>query len=162
MDIKNNLILKNQSGAALVIALIMMIVLTLIGLASIFTSTFEIRISGNKRGSTNAFYGADSGVQVIMANIENFNLARYGTNHKYENAFNDATNVNPNPTNASIILYHDTSQSGAPRGSGMSATHVSFIHFLITSTAQDQLDSSATKSSCTIEEKVVRFIPAAE
>jgi hypothetical protein len=58
MNVKNKL--KNQSGAALVIALIMIIVLTLIGLASIFTSTFEISLSGNKRTSTDAFYLAET------------------------------------------------------------------------------------------------------
>ncbi len=90
MNIKNSSILKNQSGAALVIALIMMIVLTLIGLASIFTSTFEIKISGNKRGSTDAFYSADSGVQVVMARVENFNINAYNpTTHQY-NPFTDA------------------------------------------------------------------------
>jgi len=155
-------IYRNQSGAALVIALAMMIVLTLVGLASIFTSTFEIKISGNKRGSTGAFYRSDSGVQATLANLENFNLTRFGSNNKYENVLNNTSYGNTNPTNAYVILYHDTSQSGAPRGSGMSATHVDFIHFIITSTAQDQMDLSPIKSTCTIDQKVVRLIPAAE
>lgn len=41
-------ITKNESGVALVIALVMMTVLTLIGLAASFTSTFEIMLSGEK------------------------------------------------------------------------------------------------------------------
>src|SRR4030042_4528316 len=73
--IRTNLILRGQSGAALVIALIIMVVLTLIGLASIFSSNFEVKLSGNKRGSTNAFYAADAGVQSVMANLSNFNLS---------------------------------------------------------------------------------------
>lgn len=52
--------LKDQAGAALVIALIMIVVLTLIGLASTFTSTFEISLSGNKRLSTDAFYDSET------------------------------------------------------------------------------------------------------
>lgn len=58
MNVKTKL--ENQSGVALVIALIMIIVLTLIGLASIFTSTFEISLSGNKRTATDAFYLAET------------------------------------------------------------------------------------------------------
>jgi hypothetical protein len=58
MDVKTKS--KDQTGAALVIALIMIIVLTLIGLASTFTSTFEISLSGNKRLSTDAFYEAET------------------------------------------------------------------------------------------------------
>lgn len=55
-----NTIIKDQSGTALVIALIMIVVLTLIGLASTFSSTFEISLSGNKRLSTDAFYNAET------------------------------------------------------------------------------------------------------
>src|SRR3989337_1858514 len=63
--------INDQSGAALVVALIMMILLTLIGLASTFTSTLELKLSGNKRGSTDAFYAAEGGGQVVLANIAN-------------------------------------------------------------------------------------------
>lgn len=63
---------QDQSGAALIIALIMMIALTLIGLASTLTSTFEIKLSGNKRGSTDAFYIADAGLQSVRENSANF------------------------------------------------------------------------------------------
>ena len=67
MASKTNAFLKNQSGAALVVALIMMVVITLIALASSYTSIFEIKISGNKRGGTNAFYAADAGVNAIIS-----------------------------------------------------------------------------------------------
>jgi len=50
MTIKPCFSLNNQSGAALVIALVIMIVLTVIALAATFTSIFEIKLSGNKRG----------------------------------------------------------------------------------------------------------------
>jgi hypothetical protein len=61
---------KNESGAALVIALIMMIVLTLIGLASTFTSTFEIILSGEKKRSTDAFYDCERNLdQVLMVPV---------------------------------------------------------------------------------------------
>ena len=161
MNIEKKIIFENQSGSALVIALVMMVLLTLIGLSSILSSSFDIRISGHKRGATNAFYGADSGVQATLADLENFNLSRYDSNNEYKNALNDTAKANLNPTNAYIVLVHDTSQTGAPRGSGM-GIHVDFIHFLVTSTAQDQLEIGTTRSNCTIEEKVVRIIPAAE
>ena len=77
MAIKLNHIRKSQSGLALVVALIMMIVLTLIGLASTFTSTFEIKLSGNKRASTDAFYAAEGGVQATLANSGNFTPSSY-------------------------------------------------------------------------------------
>lgn len=159
METKLNINLKDQSGAALVVALIIMIVLTLIGLASVFTSTFEIRLSGNKRGSTDAFYAADSGVQVVTARIENFDLTGKYVDNKYD-PFTDP--ANPNPTNAKATINHDTTQSGAPRGIKSSAISFEFEHYLIESTGQDQMELNPIKSTCTIQEKVVRLVPTAE
>jgi Tfp pilus assembly protein PilX len=67
MASKTNTIFKNQSGTALVVALIMMVVITLIALASSYTSIFEIKISGNKRGATNAFYATDAGINILTS-----------------------------------------------------------------------------------------------
>jgi len=69
---KMNFRLNNQSGAALVVAMVMIVVLTLIGLASTFTSTFESKLSGHKRESTSAFFTADSGLEAAKANSNNF------------------------------------------------------------------------------------------
>jgi Tfp pilus assembly protein PilX len=155
MEIKNNSILKNQSGAALVIALVMMIVLTLIGLASIFTSTFEMKISGNKRGSTDAFYRGEGGIQVVTADIENFNSSTHA--YPYD-PFAGAGAAN-NLTNAAANITYNSSMLGAPRGVGVSATNFEFQHFLITSMGTDQTDLSLNKSKSTVQEKVVRLVP---
>ena len=156
-------VLKDQSGVILVIAMMMMLVLTLISLASTSTSLFEIKLSGNKRGSTNAFYAADSGVQVVMADAQNFDLpGKYdvGQKYNYSSYIDGEGNKNYNPSNASIAILHNTAQSGAPRGIGMSATgSVAFVHYLIESTGQDQIDSNLLKSTCTIQQKVVRLVP---
>ena len=152
-------IYRNQSGAALVIALVMMIVLTLIGLASIFSSTFEMKISGNKKCSTDAFYAADSGVQVLVANLNNFNPSARA--YPYNNPFTDPTNVNPNPTSATATITatitYDTAQQGAPRGYGFSAMNFEFEHFLVSSTGQTC--ANPIPSTTRVQEKVVRLIP---
>jgi hypothetical protein len=73
METKSIIKLKEQSGAALVIALMMMVVLTLIGLASTFASIFEAKLSGIKRESTAAYYAADSAAQAVFNNeVVNF------------------------------------------------------------------------------------------
>jgi len=148
--------IKDQSGVALVLALIMIVILTLIGLASTYTSTFEMKLSGNKRGTTDAFYAADSGVQVIVANVENFSLPGKYVDEKYD-PFTDPNN--PNPTKAKVLIQYDTTQEGSPRGSGFSAISFEFRHFVIDSKGQDQLDLSLVKSAAEIEQKVVRLVP---
>lgn len=151
-------IFKNQSGVALVIALTMMIVLTLIVLAAAFTSIFEIKLAGNKRGSTDAFYAADSGVQVVMNKAENFDLpGKYDVGDQY---YFSRDSANINPTNADIIIYHNTAQSGAPRGLGFSATgNYGFVHYLIEAKGKDQTDLNPIRSTSTIQQKVVRLVP---
>jgi len=152
------LILKNQDGAAIIIALIMMIVLTLIGIASTMTSTFEIKLSGNKRGGTDAFYAAESGINVITARVENFTRANYDPDtHKY-NPFTDSDNVNV--TNAEVNVTYDPTRSGPPRGSGFTAINLEYDHFLIASIGRDRIESGLNRSTTTIEEKVLRVLPA--
>ena len=158
MKRKIHICLKNESGTALVIALIMIIVMTLIVLASSFTSMFEIKLAGTKRGSTSAFFAADSGVQVAVADSSNFDLpGKYDIGNKYHYS---QVASNPNPTKADIIIYHNSTQSGAPRGLGFSATgNYEFIHFLIDSTGKDQVEKNPINSTCVVEEKVVRLVP---
>jgi len=56
-------ILGNENGIALIIALLVLLVLTLIGIAAISNTTFENRISGNERSAADAFYTAEAGVE---------------------------------------------------------------------------------------------------
>jgi Tfp pilus assembly protein PilX len=147
----------SQSGTALVLALIMIIVITLLALASSYTSIFEIKLAGNKRGSTDAFYAADTGVNTITTNIANFNLNSYdGATNKYS-PFSDLTNTTPNPTNAQVNITYVPTQSGPPpRGMGFSAVNLSYAYYQVQSAGKDQAGSGST---ATIQEEVVRLLP---
>jgi competence protein ComGC len=148
-------IFKDQSGLAMVLALIMLMILSLIGLATSYNSIFEIKLSGNKRGNVDAFYGADSGVQIVVANAENFNLDKF-VSDKYD-PFTDGSN--PNVTKAKVVIEHYPDRKGAPRGFGISAANFNFEHYMVESTGDDSLDLSTIKSTCTIDQKMVRLVP---
>jgi PilX N-terminal len=159
-----NTALRDQSGAALVVALIMIVVLTLIAFASSYTAIFEMRLSGNKRGSTDAFYAADSGVQVVTSDISNFNMpgetGNFGGGNQY--AYSQKSG-NLNPTNADITITFDPGRSGAPRGSMFSATgSYDFMYYQVRSTGRDQIELIPPRATCTIEEQLVRIIPKPE
>lgn len=68
-----NSYLKNDKGMALIVALLMLLVLTLIGINAITTATFETSISGNERIATDAFYAAEAGIQVCLNRLPNTN-----------------------------------------------------------------------------------------
>jgi Tfp pilus assembly protein PilX len=160
MATKADSILKNQSGMALVVALIMIIVLTLIALASSFTSIFEIKLSGTKRASTDAFYAADAGISQITTTTANFNLNSYDANTHTYTPFSDSTNATPNPTNVVATITYIPTQSGPPRGTGFSAVNLGYAYYQIQSVGKDQQSSLSPASTATIQEEVVRLLPA--
>jgi len=68
------LIWGDQKGVALIVALIMLLVLTLIGTSSISSTFFESKISGNERVGTKAFYAANAGIQVGLNQLPDTKL----------------------------------------------------------------------------------------
>ncbi len=58
-------IIKNEDGSALIFAILILALLTLIGISATTTSTIEVQIAGNDKFHKMAFYGADSGVYTI-------------------------------------------------------------------------------------------------
>ncbi len=67
----NRNILKNEKGVVLIVALLILLVLTLIGISAVNTSIFEINISGNARVGTDAFYASEAGTQVGINQLPN-------------------------------------------------------------------------------------------
>ena len=62
-------VLKNEKGMVWVIALLMLLVLTLLGISSVSSSIFETNISGNDRFGADAFYAAEAGIHVGLDQI---------------------------------------------------------------------------------------------
>ncbi len=171
-------ILKKESGAALVVALMILIVLTLIALAASSTSIYEIKLAGNKRATTDAFYTAEAGVQAVLPTISNFHTSSYtlvpnsgGLTQPLRGESMDMKFTNPAfslPTNPTVVsfaerptvtIYH-TTRVGAPRGLGFSAGGgYDFVYYVIDSTGKDQLDAASLKASCEIVEKFVVLVP---
>jgi len=174
MDKKSNLVLRNESGAALVVALLMIIILSLIGIASSSNSTFEIRLSGNKRSATDAFYSSDAGAQSVLADIANFATTTYASITdlnslpvELRNESIDSRFMNPSfslPTGVNftdppqVTIYH-TTNTKVPRGVGFSAINFEYSNYIIDSIGEDQMDLSLVRSSCQIRQKVVRIMP---
>jgi hypothetical protein len=171
---ESKLILGNQSGVALVVALLMIVILSLIGIASSSNSTFEIKLSGNKRGSTDAFYTADGGTKSVLPILANFNtsagyvaVSQGSLPTELQSESIDLGMVAPTldvpggvpiTTAPQVTIYH-TTVSRVPRGLGMSAIAFQYNYYIIDSIGQDQMDLSLIRSNCEIREKIVRLIP---
>jgi hypothetical protein len=59
----------NEKGVVLIVALLLLLALTIIGISSISTSSFENIISGNEMLANTAFYSAEAGIQMGLNQI---------------------------------------------------------------------------------------------
>ena len=71
---KERCMLKNEDGSILVVALIMLVLLTLIGISATETSRMDIQIAGNEMVYKQNFYQADAAVMQAMQTMENSDL----------------------------------------------------------------------------------------
>lgn len=61
---KNQIFLSNEKGFVMVVALMILVILSLIGIAGLGTSTFEEQIAGNDWSAKQTFYKSDGGTQL--------------------------------------------------------------------------------------------------
>lgn len=59
--------LQSQEGAALIIAVLILLVLTVIGIYAVTTSTLDTKITGFHKWHVEAFYAADAGLYYTLA-----------------------------------------------------------------------------------------------
>jgi Tfp pilus assembly protein PilX len=83
--------LKDQKGIALVVALIMLLVLTFVGLAALSFTSYEARIAGNERVYNNAFYAGDGGIENFRGRASTGEFVySAATNGNYQVAIGDS------------------------------------------------------------------------
>ena len=74
---------KNEDGSVLVIALLILVFLTIIGISATTTTNIELQIAGNEKFHKIAFYHADSGVyttpKLISACIDSGSEVNIGS-----------------------------------------------------------------------------------
>lgn len=79
-------VMRNENGVVLIIALLILLVLTLIGINAISTTTLENSISGSERFGMDAFYASEAGIQVGLDQLPDtkpIKIKRIGTNSFY-------------------------------------------------------------------------------
>jgi len=145
-------ILKKQNGVATLIALIMMTMLTLIGLAALNTSDDEVEIAGNQLHEMQSFYAAEAGLDAASAMIQ----------RNY-----DTTGVPPANMPAGVLDINNCGVTFATTDNGaatqqtltngtMSGLHSLIKSFTISSTGTSTIDNSKVVLSQVFQ---VAFVP---
>lgn len=62
---------RKQSGAILVVSLVMLLVLTVLGISTMNTASLELNMAGNDQFFENAFQLAETGIDRTIANLDN-------------------------------------------------------------------------------------------
>jgi type IV pilus assembly protein PilX len=128
--------IKRQQGAALVVGLILLVVITVLAISGMNTATTEIAMARNDQNNENAFQAAETGLENALSQgrwdtLAVSNLPQYvsPTGHEFVDArveFEDSTLV---PDKAFSLGV----------GSGIAA-----YHFLATSQAESKRDTGGT------------------
>ena len=58
---------RNEAGSAYILALMVMVVLTIVGMSLALTTQTEIQIGAAEQTATRVFYAADTGIEVALA-----------------------------------------------------------------------------------------------
>jgi Tfp pilus assembly protein PilX len=95
---------RRQQGAALVIGLILLVVLTILAVSGVFTSTMELRMVRNTQSQEHAFQAAEVAIEDALANPVLSTSA----------VFNQATIAVPNST-GHLLLSPSVRRRGATR-----------------------------------------------
>lgn len=130
---KNYRLSNKQNGAALVVGLILLVVVTVLAVSGMNTATTELAMARNDQNFENAFQAAETGLEQALSQgsfntLANVNLVSNPTANEEVNSlieFEDATLV---PDRAFSLGV----------GSGISA-----YHFLATATAESMREGTA-------------------
>lgn len=81
-----------QSGAALIMALVILLILTILGVSALRTTSIEQLMSGNMQEMTRALETADSGASKVLVDLGTFN--GIPTSGNYQDFAYNATGLN--------------------------------------------------------------------
>jgi hypothetical protein len=131
---KHKIRLENEKGSVTVLAVVLLMLLTLLGMAALSTSSIETQIAGNGMRSKLAFYAAESATAYVAWSPDLYgpdnttqNDAHYFPNSttgaSYEQYTTQQTpqNVDAAGTQSFNGEVEYSSSSSPPRGSGYSA-----------------------------------------
>ena len=131
---KNLYAYKKQQGAALIVGLVLLVVITVLAISGMNTATTELAMARNDQNYEFAFQAAETGLENILAS------------GSFDTAANAAVTkiINTHDTVVAQVAFEDSSIVPDKAFSLGSGSGVSAYHFLATATADSLRDPGAT------------------
>ena len=120
---------RKQSGAALIVGLLLLVVITVLAVSGMSTATTELAMARNDQNYENAFQAAETGLEAALAQGQ-FNALGTVTVTQYINSY-DSVTADIQPDGDPTIVPDRAFSLGV--GSGVVA-----YHFLATSEAKSE------------------------
>lgn len=139
-----NINLKQQSGAVLMTALVLLVIMTMLGLSSMSTSILEEKMAANSQDINRAFQSAESGLELAFSDEDAFN-----TSNTTDSDGTADDLYTPSATtigyNGGSVTYNAVMLQAArpPRNSGWDASNA-FYHFDLNATSITTAGSTTT------------------
>lgn len=125
-----------QNGAALVVGLILLVVVTVLAISGMNTATTELAMARNDQNYENAFQAAENGLEIA--------IARNGFNTTVPVAFD--TDVNANDSVSTTIQFAESTIVPDKAFSLGVGTGIAAYHFVVTATAESVRDTGGSTS----------------
>lgn len=126
--------INKQQGAALVVGLILLVVITVLAISGMNTATTELAMARNDQNYENAFQAAESGIENALSSGQ-FNTA-VGSSVTY--------NLTYNETVTTSVQFEDSTSVPDMAFSLGAGSAVTAYHFLATSSAQSKRAPGST------------------
>lgn len=130
---------KKQQGAALVMALLILLIMTVLGVSALSTSSLDMRIVGNLKERVTAYHVAESALELTLRKIDTDGVAAYEQAILADNKTNsDSSLAQTNETiwanTTAGISIENTGEGGFAFGS--SVPKFKTMRFAVTGTAK--------------------------
>ena len=134
--------IRRQSGAVLVIAMIMLLVLTLLGVTAMNTTSMQERMAANSQELNRAFQASETGLWAAMLNSGNIGVTASGTGVTgTSNALDAGHSRSSGAFYSTAFLYQSTKQ---PRSAKAWSNNVAAAYYF-----DAQSDGYSTVSNVT-------------
>lgn len=132
-----------QQGAALVTALFLLVMLTMLALSGMNTNIMDERMAGNSQEKARAFRAAEIGIELAFADEQAFSMTNTtdsddGSDDPYNKSSNDMGDYKANVTYNAVYIQ----KTRPPRGSGWD-NNMAFYHFRLSAKSKTTSDVSS-------------------
>ena len=121
---------RSQQGAALVVGLILLVVITVLAVSGMNTATTELAMARNDQNYENAFQAAETGLEAALATGQFNTLATTTVTQ----------DINYHDSVAAVITFEDSTMVPDKAFSLGVGSGIAAYHFIASSTAQSQRD----------------------